>query len=70
MAGGLPKTLIGGIIVSMSESNYCEDCKRLKDIACTCGMTFAEKIKGMTFAEKIKTTSINWASWSDTRKGS
>ena len=43
----------------MSESNYCEDCKRLKDIACTCGMTFAEK---------IKTTSVNWATWSDTRK--
>lgn len=61
MAGGLPKTFIGGIIVSMSESNYCEDCKRLKNIACTCGMTFAEK---------IKTTSVNWASWSDTRKGS
>ena len=27
--------------MSMSESNYCKDCKRLKDIACTCGMTFA-----------------------------
>jgi hypothetical protein len=45
----------------MSESNYCEDCKRLKDIACTCGIIFAEK---------AKTTSVNWATWSDTRKGS
>jgi hypothetical protein len=61
MAGGLPKTFFGGIIVSMSESNYCKDCKRLKDIACTCGMTFAEK---------IKTTQVNWVTWSDTRKGS
>jgi hypothetical protein len=61
MAGGLPKTLLRSIIVSMSESNYCKDCNRLKDIACTCGMTFAEK---------IKTTSVNWATWSDTRKGS
>jgi hypothetical protein len=40
------------------ESNYCQDCKRLKDIACTCGMSFAEK---------VRTSNLNWASWSDTR---
>ena len=44
---------------TMSDSNYCQDCKRLKDIACTCGMSFGDK---------IKTSNINWASWSDTRK--
>lgn len=42
----------------MVDSNYCDECHRLKDIACTCGMTFAEK---------IKTTQINWATWSATR---
>ena len=60
--GGLPKINLEGIIVSMSEeSNYCNDCKRLKNIGCTCNMTFAEKIKN---------TQVNWISWSDTRKGS
>lgn len=39
-------------------SNYCDDCKRLKGIACTCGMTFKDK---------VKSTQINWASWSETR---
>jgi hypothetical protein len=42
------------------ESNYCKECNRLKDIACTCGMSFAEK---------IKKTQVNWITWSDTRKG-
>lgn len=41
-------------------SNYCDECKRLKDIACTCGLSFKDK---------IKTAQINWASWSDTRGG-
>lgn len=27
------------------ESNYCQDCKRLKSVACTCGMSFKDKIK-------------------------
>jgi hypothetical protein len=29
------------------DSNYCADCKRLKDIACTCGMTFKDKVKSV-----------------------
>lgn len=39
-------------------AEYCEDCKRLKEIACTCGMSFKDK---------IKQTRINWATWSETR---
>jgi hypothetical protein len=40
--------------------NYCEKCRRLKEIACACDLTFAEK---------VKRTQVNWISWSDTRKG-
>jgi hypothetical protein len=43
----------------MPEAEYCDDCHRMKAISCTCGMSFAEKIKN---------TNINWISWSDTRK--
>lgn len=42
------------------ESNYCDKCRRLKIVSCTCDMTFAEK---------VKTTQVNWYTWSDTRKG-
>lgn len=29
------------------QPKYCPECKRLKLVACTCGMTFAEKIKSV-----------------------
>jgi len=45
----------------MPEVEYCSDCHRMKEISCTCGMSFADK---------IKSTNVNWISWSDTRKGS
>lgn len=41
-------------------AEYCEDCKRIKDIACTCDLTFAEK---------VKQTNVNWVTWSGTRNG-
>lgn len=43
----------------MTKAEYCEDCGRLKDVACVCGLTFAEK---------IKLTNVNFATWSETRK--
>ncbi len=42
-----------------SVAQYCDDCKRLKDIACTCGMSFKDK---------VKTVNNQWATWSETRK--
>jgi hypothetical protein len=45
--------------MSEENSNYCRDCRRLKDISCTCGMSFKDK---------VKSTQVNWISWSDTRK--
>ena len=27
------------------DEKWCRECKRLREIACTCGMTFAEKIR-------------------------
>ena len=42
----------------MSKAEYCEDCKRIKGVACTCGMSFKDK---------IKTQNLNWATWSATR---
>jgi hypothetical protein len=43
----------------MPQIKYCDQCKRIVGIGCTCNMTFKEKIKG---------ANINWISWSDTRK--
>lgn len=60
---GLLKAFIKCIIILMAEekeSNYCDKCRRLKIVSCTCDMTFAEK---------VKTTQVNWYTWSDTRKG-
>lgn len=41
-----------------NSAQYCEDCGRIEDVGCTCGMSFAEK---------IRTQSLHWASWSATR---
>lgn len=33
----------------MAQVEYCDDCKRMKGIACACDLTFAEKAKGIGF---------------------
>lgn len=40
------------------QSNYCDECDRLKDIACNCGLSFKEKIQSVN---------LNHAEWSETR---
>jgi len=40
-------------------AEYCDDCGRMKDISCVCGLSFREK---------VKLTNVNFVSWSETRK--
>lgn len=35
----------------MSQVVYCDDCGRAEGIGCTCGMTFAEKIRNIQVGE-------------------
>lgn len=47
-----------GRVVMPQQSNYCDECSRLKDIACVCGLSFKEKIQSVN---------LNHAEWSETR---
>lgn len=42
----------------MAKAEYCEECGRIKGVACVCDVPFSER---------IRTQNLNWASWSATR---
>lgn len=36
----------------MSQIQWCDECHRIVDIGCTCGMSFKDKIKGVSFSSE------------------